>query len=322
MSLRIQPEIVRRLGAQCRTLSSGAHQATIVRLNGILEGLRSSWSSGAQATFEIAFGGWLTGYQRRGQDLLSSAAYLDKVAESYEWLETRLVDGLTEPAPGRGGKVRARPMSQGNGPSISGPLVTSGGSLAGKSFNGTAAVDNQLGLTNVRLTYRADYAIDYYADQVVVRLTQYPSTNEVATPTNWSSAATVITRSGRQIQYSIDALDPNPIARAEAATLVLPIDPTDPPVRVDLYIVNVADGPAGAAASRQYYESFNVNVPGAAPTPTVGAPIAPTPTPNPVPDLAGPRPIQVPATPTPVPGPTLTPTRPTPTRPGGPVRAD
>lgn len=291
-------------------------------LTGLLGGLRSSWSSEAQVTFEIAFGGWLAGYQRRVQDLLSSAAYLNEVAATYERLEEHLVDELAEPPASGAEKARARPMPQGNGPSISGPIATSGGSLAGQTFNGTAAVDNPPGLTNVRLTYRADYAIDYYPDQVVVRLTQYPSTNEVATPTNWSSAATVITRSGRQIQYPIDALDPNPIAQVEAATLTLPIDPSDPPVRVDLYIVNVANGPAGAAASRQFYESFNVYVPAAASAPTLVAPIAPTPTPNPVPDLAGPRPIQVPATPTPVPGPTLTPTRPTPPRPGGPVRAD
>lgn len=322
MTVRIQPSVLRRLGERLRSHLTGTHREAAARLSTILGALSGSWSSEAQSSFEVAFGGWLAGFRQRGQDLLADAVFLERAADDYEALEAHLVDERTEPPTGGAGKVLGRPMPQGSGPSVNGPIATTGGSLSSQTFNGTAAAGQPLGLTNVRLTYRADYSIDYYSDRVVVRLTQYPSTNEVASPTHWSTAATVITHDGRQLQYNIDALNPNPIARAESATLTLPTDPTDPPVRVDLYIVNVADGPAGAAASRQFYGSFNVDVPPATPTSTVVAPLAPTTTPNPVPGLGGPRPIQVPGTPTPVPGPTLTPARPSPTRPAGPIRAD
>ncbi len=322
MTIRVRPSALRRLGEQLRALLTGTHREAAARLSGLLSALSGSWSSEAQASFEAAFGGWLAGFGRRGQDLLRDAAFLNRAADDYEALEALLADELTDP-PARGaGKVLARPAPQGSGPSLSGPIYSTGGSLASQTFDGSAAAGKPLGLTNVRLTYRADYAIDYYRDQVVVRLTQYPSTYQVASPTHWASAATVITRSGRQLQYNIDALDPNLVARAEDATLTLPIDPADPPVRVDLYIINIADGPAGAAPSRQFYGSFTIDVPPAQPTPTVVAPLAPTATPNPIPGLGGPRPIQMPATPTPVPGPTPPPTQQTPPRRVGPIRAD
>lgn len=321
MTIRIQPAAVRRIGQRLRILFADAHRDATDRLRGILSALSRSWSSEAQASFEAGFGGWLASFGQRGQDLLRDAAFLDRAADDYEALEALLVDEVADP-PTHAGKHLARPMPQGSGPSLNGPVSTTGGSLASQTFNGTASAGKPLGLTNVRLTYRADYAIDYYSDRVVVRLTQYPSTNEVASPTHWSSAATVITRSGRQLQYNIDALDPNTIARAEGATLTLPLDPTDPPVRVDLYIINVADGPAGAAASRQFYGSFDLDVPPAPSTPTVVAPLAPTATPNPIPGLGGPRPIQGSATPTPAPRPTPVPAQPTPPRRVGPIRAD
>lgn len=310
--LRVQPETLRQLATVIRALHSGSHREALGRLDELHRSLQESWSSEAQAALEMAFGGWLARFDRRASGLLPTAAFLITAAASYDALEARL---MSDPAgeltiPAGGGHVRHRPLAQGPGPVVSGPVSTTGACFAAQTFNGTAAVGRPIGLTNVRLTYRADYALDYFADRVVVRLTQYPSTNQVATPTHWSSSATVITRSGREILYNIDALDPNPIARAEAATLSLPIDPNDPPVRVDLYINNVADGPAGALPSRQFYNSFNVNVPAATANPTHTAPFAPTPTPNPAPGLEGPRPIPNPRTPTPVPGPVVTPQRP------------
>lgn len=311
--LRVQPETLRRLATVIRALHSGSHREALGRLYELHRGLQESWSSEAQTALETAFGGWLARFDRQASGLLPTAAFLNAAAAGYDALEARLMtdppDELTIPASG-GGHVRHRPVAQGNGPVVSGPVSTTGGCLAAQTFNGIAAVGRPIVLTNVRLTYRADYALDYFADRVVVQLTQYPSTNQVVTPTHWSTSATVITRSGREILYNIDALDPNPIARAEAATLTLPIDPNDPPVRVDLYITNVADGPAGALPSRQFYNSFKVNVPAAAANPTHTAPFAPTPTPNPAPGLEGPRPIPNPRTPTPVPGPVLTPQRP------------
>lgn len=322
-TLKIEPTQIRSFARALRTVYTGPHREAMGHLAGLQNALRGAWSAQAQVALDGAFGNWLSRFDQRAQDLLAGAAYLERTADGYEALERRLATGQPQDlVGGRGGgagKSMQRPMPQGSGPSVGGPVATSGGSLAQQTFNGTAKGTGEFPLTNVQLHYSADYSIEYWQDRVVVRLTQYPSTLQINTPTHWSSAATIITRSGRQIQVVIDPLDPQSIARPEDATLTLPVDPNDPPVRMDLYIVNVADGPAGAFPSRQYYSSVALNVPPPAPTPTVTGPYVPTPTPNPVPGLNGPKPIVVP-TPTPQPG-TTTPTpAPTPSRPVTPPR--
>ncbi len=321
-TLKIEPVQIRAVARALRAAYDGSHRDALGQLAGLQNALKGAWSAQAQTALDGAFGNWLTRYDLRAQDLLAGAAFLERTAEGYEALERRLTMGQPHDlvgANGGAGKSVHRPMPQGSGPAVSGPVATSGGSLAQQTFNGTAKGTGEFPLTNVQLQYSADYSVEYWQDRVVVRLTQYPSTLQTNTPTHWSSAATVITRSGREIQYVIDPLDPQSIARPENAALTLPIDPNDPPVRMDLYIVNVADGPAGAFPSRQYYSSVDINVPPPAPTPTVTGPYAPTPTPNPVPGLGGPKPVVVP-TPTPQPG-TTTPTpSPAPNRPVTPPR--
>lgn len=332
-AIRIDIEKLRGIAGAARSTYTGPAREAVHQLNGLQNALRGAWSAQAQSALDSAFGNWLAGFDRRAQDLLVTSAFLRKTADDFEALDARLVSGRPDDlalAPrGGAGKSLHRPTPQGNGPSAGAPVAGSGGSLPPQTFNGTAYAGDPLGITSVQLAYRADYAVGYYPDRVVLALTQYPSTNQIATPTHWSTSATVITRSGRELQYNIDSLEPNPIARPESATLTVPIDPNDPPVRVDLYINNVSDGPAGAFPSRQFYNSINLQTPTPAPTPTLTGPYAPTPTPNPVPDLSGPKPIQVPTpapTPTPstpAPGPGVTPTRPTtPSRPRGPVIPD
>lgn len=330
-TLRIEPQQLRAAAGSVNAQLSGPGQEALAQLRALQTALRGAWSAQAQTALDGAFGNWLAGFDRRAQDLVKAAAYLRAVSERYEALERQLTVGQPADLVGQGaangaGKVLRSPVRQGTGPSISGPTSVMGGSFAAKTFDGTAQGSGEFALTNVRLTYRADYALEYYSDRVVVRLTQYPSTAQVNTPTHWSSAATIITRSGKEIQYVIDPLDPQIRARPEEAVLNLPIDPNDPPVRMDLYVINVADGPAGAFPSRQYYDSVNINVPAPTPTQRPVWPNAPTQTPGPIPTVSGPgrvdipRPTPQPITPTPQPG-TNTPTPgPTPTRPVTPPR--
>ena len=314
-TLRMEPDKLRNLAAAIHATYTGSHHEALTRHGSLRGALRAAWSAQAQAALDAAFGDWLTGFDRRGRDLIAMARYLRLAAETSEAQEARLEQALPF-ATGGAGKALHRPSAQGNGPVLNGPVTTAGGSLAARDIPGLAAVTEGVPAVPTLISYRADYSLQTYTDRVELRLTQYTSTNRTVGAAAWWTTATVTTASGRTVTYNLGALNLNP-ARPDSAFLSIPTDPSDPPVSLDLSVGNAAANAVGAMPITTHYATVPIQVPSSSPTPTTTGPYSPTPTPSSVPGLRGPQPIQIP-TPTPTPAVPVGPVLPTPRRPAPP----